>query len=202
MQLPRGIFQSIRKGALLRDLLGELGASRFTGYISCFAGDTKWTLVLKEGRLILADCGTICGKAALESLSAIDGIEVDVELFSLTDAQVELAREFNRNCILKVESEPLGFMNPIREPPREPVIRAEMTKPRGDAIASPRRFGEAGKVIEPSADARRGSGSAGKSDDLSLLDTMDLERIAEKMKENSRMIAEKLELDHLVREKV
>ncbi|MDH7593882.1 MAG: hypothetical protein QHG99_05955 [Methanomicrobiales archaeon] len=202
MQLPRGIFQSIRKGAPLREILGEMGASRFTGYLSFFIQDAKWTVVLEKGRLILADCGTVCGKAALELLSALDNTEVDAELFCLTDAQVELTREFNKNCVLRVESEPLKVMNPAREPPREPVSRKEMIKPREEAIASPHRYSGPVKASESPKDLRRGSGAAGQNDDLSLLDTMDLERIAEKMKENSRVIAEKLELDHLVREKV
>ncbi|WP_369424717.1 hypothetical protein [Methanothrix sp.] len=194
MQLPRGRFLTIKKETSIRKLQEEAIAAGFTGYLSFFTGDTRATLVIENGRPILAEFGALAGREAYEKLHSMSDIAVDAELFILSDAQLSLAKEFNRTYTMRTEPEQRA---------RERFAGIQSQERSAEASASER------KLAASTAGATRLKPRVAKvvsaskwEDDLSLLDTMDLEKVKRSMRENSRMIAEKLELDHLIKENV
>lgn len=194
MQLPRGRFQAIKKNTPMGKLHEDAIAAGFTGYLSFFIGDTKAIIVIENGRPILAEFGALAGREAYEKLHSVGDIAVDAELFILSDAQLSLAKEFNRAYTLVIEPVLKGQERLTRIQPQEKSVESIASERRhaASSAAATRLRPRVAKVV-----------SASKwEDDLSLLDTMDLEKVKRSMRENSRMIAEKLELDHLIKENV
>ncbi len=188
MQLPRGTFQSIRKSISIVRLIEEAMDAQFSGYLSFVLGGEKCTIVMDGGKWILLELGSLCGKEAFERLRALDNPEVDAEVIALTPVQLELARQYNKAAAWQV-----SFVS------AQPVQKRMETPRRESARESPaRKTAEKGVQAANTVPLQKVSPD---SDDLALLDSMDLEKITEKMRANSKLIAEKLELDHLVKER-
>lgn len=100
MQLPRGTFLNIKRSTKVGDLLAELQDMKFSGICSISSGQAIGTVVFKSGKRILAQYKDIIGDAASEELQKIMGEKVDASLSTLNEAQIQLALEFNKTCLI------------------------------------------------------------------------------------------------------
>ncbi len=121
MQLPRGTFREIKKGATIEALLSELESSRFSGLCSISSEAGTGTLVFKSGKCILVKFLGKSGDDGCTELQKNRSSEVDAALSTLDDAQIQLSLEFNKTCRLIKVARPLDEPQKAAQPPREPV---------------------------------------------------------------------------------
>lgn len=98
MEFPRGKFIGIKRGLHIKDLLDELMQLRFTGYCIIALGKESGSLVFKNGKCILAECGDLSGNAAWKVIQELDRHDIDAQLMELSPAKLDLAREFNTSA--------------------------------------------------------------------------------------------------------
>jgi hypothetical protein len=184
MQLPRGTFYGIRKDTTIPSLLSEAAQSRFTGSILISSREGSLCLVIQRGQVILAEYRHLVGDLALQEIQQHTGSQVDAELTTLNEVQMNLALEFNRGySVTPVPGSSVFFGK------KESVIPEAGKRPlfaSGIGAPTPRR------ITDPADLDLLVNG------DLEALDRIDLEKIAGKMRISAVTIANKLELDHLV----
>jgi hypothetical protein len=101
MQLPRGKYRSIKKGAPLGDILDELIKSRFSG-ICLFSSDAvNGTVVFRNGVVVLAKVQNHYGDPAWVEAGLFWDSICDAVLSDLDNAQIQLALEFNKKAYVQ-----------------------------------------------------------------------------------------------------
>lgn len=106
MDIPRGTFSSIRRDALLSDVLADLRKTSFTGYATVGCSEGSVSLVFLEGTCILAEYGDLHGRTAWQEIQELGGEKVEAGLYLLTPQQIKLASEFNKSAAIPVSSAP------------------------------------------------------------------------------------------------
>lgn len=224
MQLPRGTFHSIKKGILFRSLLDVLEKNRFTGYCTISRGPDTCTLVLNSGIFILADYNKFEGEAAWQKIQKLLDLKVDAGLTTLNTVQLQLAMEFNPHAILPafVKKSPAGQGSTgITDQGAgrrgdisgntKPGASLDLQKTR-DLPAGTEKVGAgtipAGQVSAPgtvqsaneqqSADKEQTENRSDIDRELETLDTMDINEMTKKIRENWKVTMEQLNLDYLV----
>jgi hypothetical protein len=136
MQLPRGTFLNIKRSKRVGDLLAELQDMKFTGVCSISFGQVISTIVFKSGKRILAQYKDIVGDSASEELQKIIGEKVDASLSTLNEAQIQLALEFNKTCLIgkggraeniSLNEIPVHNQHTIKKSPPNPPVRAQIS---------------------------------------------------------------------------
>jgi hypothetical protein len=135
MQLPRGTFREIKKGATIEALLSELESSRFSGLCSISSDAGTGTLVFKSGKCILVKFLGKSGDDGCTELQQKRSSEVDAALSTLDDAQIQLSLEFNKTCRLVKVARPLDEPKKAPQPAREPMKKP--APPVHSAAAAP-----------------------------------------------------------------
>ncbi len=100
MQLPRGTFLSIKRSKKVGDLFFELQEMKFTGVCTLSFKSMNGTVVFKQGKRILAQYMDTTGEVAWDEFQKMSGEKVDSSLSTLTEAQIQLSLEFNKNCLV------------------------------------------------------------------------------------------------------
>jgi hypothetical protein len=100
MQLPRGTFLSIKRSKKAEDLFMELQEMKFTGVCTISSRSGNGTVVFKSGKRILAQHRDLTGDNAWNELQVITEEKVDASLSTLSEAQIQLSLEFNKNCLV------------------------------------------------------------------------------------------------------
>ncbi len=205
MQLPRGTFRSIQKGVTLGVLLRELNDSLFCGYCTISAAASVSTLVLDRGKCVLAEYRHLKGDDAWKVILDQSGSEVDVELRDLSSTQLQLALEFNASAVVERTPSPsdlFGYASGMK-PDREGTVTGTAR-----AIPDPSGISDARAVSalneQPrAASARQVQDSeiiASINRDLDALDAMDLESMAQKIRQSCKRTVRRLHLEHLIEE--
>lgn len=220
MQLPRGTFHSMKKGMKIAAILKSLKEEAFSGSCSIACEGCLIDLVLQDGGIVLASCNADCGKDAMDRLTALHEEVADASLSDLTLAQMKLTLEFNAQCRVTEKRE---INRKVTSPPREegqgkvhrnfpeivpekPVIEDMQVErktspahahrtPAGITTPSPVAPGGK-KYADPLA--REGDELTMVDRDLKALDSMDLDTMSEKIRENCKLMIEKLHLEHLM----
>ncbi|MDI9632461.1 MAG: hypothetical protein QFX32_00175 [Methanolinea sp.] len=216
MQLPRGRFRSLERGVRIGDILARMGADRFSGICTFSSEERCIEIVMEAGRIVLASVDTVHGDNAMRLISGLLEQTADVAISELTPAQLALAREFNGDCVVRHPEIPLGEKSspPVgsgaggegKEGRAEAVSREETPQGRqGPEAVSPPGGGETQGDTggEPPADVGEWDvvareGFTLRPDDLDALDSMDLETMTRKIRENCRLMVERLQLGYLV----
>ena len=194
MHLPRGTFHSIKKKVSLKLLLIEVLQSRFSGIVLISTMNGGLTLVLRQGQAILVEYAHHAGTQALDELHTIDDLQVDAELSTLTDIQIGLAVEYNRAYTVK--STPGAVVFFAKKSQTSPAVENRRITVE---IADGQNLGsETKKVQVPPSPPVIDTPHVLFDGDLNALDTMDLEKMAGKIRVNAKNIARNLDLDHLV----
>ncbi len=220
MQLPRGTFRGIRKTVTIGSLIHALEGERYTGIASLSSPAVSGTIVFREGRFLLVEFGSGRGDAGLEACLQSENEVVDAALSLLGDAQVELALEFNKPCRLtksgkQVWAPPVhrATLHTLREPNRpaagRPVPSPAASRPAAGPAATPPRSQPpapaarpapgAGPVLrkEPAPETAV-SGTDGFEEDLEEFESMDLDSVTDKLRNDCKTMIKQLQLDHLM----
>jgi hypothetical protein len=221
MQLPRGTFCGIRKRINLATLLGELEQTRFSGVCNISQEKVTGTLVFHKGRVILADFQDKMGDAGWEELGKAREASVDASLSTLTEAQVQLALEFNKLALVKkirpAQSAPptkgssVTFPNGAVKAPAKPALSgAPLPKPKSLLKATPitkspiapgkadNHSATAPSPLENPADMGECSEMGSFESDIATFDRMNLEEVASKIRKDCKTMIKDLDLEHLI----
>ena len=215
MQLPRGTFRSIQKNIRMEELLRELRSTLFTGSCIISSGHSTITLVLEKGICTLAELDRLQGRPAWEKIRELEGDEVSAELSDLSETQLQLALEFNRPAAVErsaVEESLSSRRSPVKSEKHQEVLRwtalerpsllsrrQEVEKPALSEEEPARE--EFKKENSGDTSLQDPDGVASLSRDLDTLDTMDLEKMSEKIRHSCMATVRKLHLGHLIEEK-
>ncbi|MFA7198815.1 MAG: hypothetical protein WC093_05950 [Methanoculleus sp.] len=209
MQLPRGRFHRLFKSTTVRALTEEMGSARFTGLCTVILGNDRATLVLNEGRAVLAEYGGIRGQHALDMLLEGEESEAAAELNFLTPEQLQLALEFNR---------PFATTEPEREDQkRSPRTEAApgRTRPRAGSkkidaaplpVHRPERPLEGHRIPATGVNPIQGAAVAPPpgGDDMDVLirnmEDMNVEQLVNDFRVNCKDMLRKIHLDHLIQD--
>lgn len=249
MQLPRGTFREIKKGATIEALLSELESSRFSGLCSISSEVGTGTLVFKSGKCILVKFLGKSGDDGCTELQKNRSSEVDAALSTLDDAQIQLSLEFNKTCrLIKVArplDEPKKAAPPLREPVKKPAppvhpatpapaVKTPPQKPPASSLFQrPAPPAQPDPVPEPAprpqaafhrpampafpatqappvprpetanpvpAEEKAETQAQGSSfeKDIDTFDTMDLDNVTDKIRNDCKTMIKQLHLEHLM----
>jgi hypothetical protein len=95
MHLPRGNFISLKKGIVLSSFLMQSRQDHYTGLVIISSDKVSGSLLFQRGSCILADLPPHSGREAIDEIAAQAEDVVDIELYALSDSQMQLALEFN-----------------------------------------------------------------------------------------------------------
>ncbi|MEN6396459.1 MAG: hypothetical protein ABFC78_08255 [Methanoregula sp.] len=218
MQLPRGTFREIQKNQKAGTVLEELERELFSGICSISCRDTVSTLVLRSGKCILAEYDTFKGDTALEHLlTALTDENIDTALSTLTETQIQLSLEFNTTSrITKI-----GQTRSISRKPRHaagqvtqrPVVRKSGPTPAGTNAPSHPAPKNPVKVIPKSSKTAPapfpkedeippgGTPDDDKEIDLETLDSLNIEQMTDKIRDECKIMVKNLHMDHLMDQK-
>lgn len=214
MQLPRGTFREIKKNQNTGDILESLEREQFTGICGLSFRDHISTLVLKAGKCILAEYETYKGDSALKQLlSALADKQIDIALSTLTETQVKLSLEFNREERIVHSQYSLSVSRDLLD---QPMITAPDTtrKKTGPAkkIADTSPPGLKIPVKKPTATGQtvtipvQKEGEPGPGDsaqlesesELDALDGINLDQMTDKIRDECKTMVKNLQMDHLI----
>ncbi|MDD1720100.1 MAG: hypothetical protein LUQ25_08585 [Methanoregulaceae archaeon] len=178
----------------MSELLENLGKTAFSGSCTFTLEGHAGSVVTKDGRVVLATLGHKSGNTAVEEILAHSDREIDAALSLLSPAQLKLATEFNQNARV---TEPAGGKKHTRE--RKP--HPEEERPIGQPPGSHKTAGEM-RGQKPAQDVQPGPAEDGMPgtavSDLDALDSIDLESMTEKIRDNCRNTIRQLHLDYLL----
>lgn len=222
MQLPRGSFQELKKNIRMSDLLEEIKGKLFTGSCSFTIDSAAGTLVAKDGRVLLASFGKTTGNVALREIFSHSEDITDAEFSLLSPPQLQLALEFNHNARVtetpgvarrvRSTAAPAGSAGetgvrpvPAGVSPQPPAGKLPPGAP--SAAGGPATIPDTAlhAVTETGADAITAECTTSPEEepamfgaDLEVLDSMDLETMGRKIRENCENTIRKLHLDYLL----
>jgi hypothetical protein len=210
MQLPRGIFRDIKRESGLHSLISHLAEVSLSGYCKIISAEIPILMVFRNGTIILAECGELKGPAALEQISRMGDIPVDVILHDLNETQLELALEFNPSCVLpsgvpimkRADNAPLILIEGINPPQSREQGKGSMI-PAEENARSQSPLSARPVPVRPK-NPRQGSQSGTDDEgsilmrELEALDRLEIESMTEKFRANCRLMIEKLDLEHLL----
>jgi len=228
MQLPRGTFRGLKKGMTLSQLLHEMKSGEFSGFCNISGMSVPVTLVLKNGRVLLATYNDLAGEDAWNAVLSIVSEKGETELSDLTDAQIQLSIEFNPRAIVREgdiqlpqESGTIPKRGKTVPEKKVKIPVQQKSPPRVERdISIPERKPEdlipaAGvpALTEPEHKPLHRTKAPGHADegtdedeqlvyeDLKVLDEMDLDSMSEKIRANCQVMVKKLNLEHLLERK-
>ena len=211
MQLPRGTFRALKKDVTIRQLLHEMKSSEFTGFCNISGMNVPVTLVLQNGRMLLATYNDLAGEEAWKAVLSIMAEKGEAELSDLTDAQIQLSIEFNTRAVVHEgdiqlppesatlpESGEIALEKKVKIPVRHkstPRVKPDRTIPErktGDrilvegvsALNEPEHTPLNPAAAPDRADENKDEDEQLVYQDLKVLDEMDLESMSEKIRAN------------------
>ena len=199
MQLPRGTFRELKRGAGLHSLIREMEETCFSGYCKIISGENPFLLVFSKGKIILAEYGTLTARAAMDEISRSGGQPVDAVLHDLSDAQIQLALEFNPSAwVGRGGEKPEGMRSAAPAPRHDPVLSSTGSSPADYGRMSSRMTEPGGSSGHISTSETADDETSLLMRDLDALDALDIQTMTEKFRANCRQMIEKLELEHLL----
>jgi len=184
--------------------------------------DHSIDIVLEKGRIFLASTESLTGDEAIPVLTSLLDKPVEAIISDLTPSQLRLSREFNENCIVHhplvpskdipslphdVEERTTDTEN-LPSNTQESSIQSDFpSNPAEDSLTrngkpAPQRELPIEPVLSESTDnhdlASLDEVYTLTDQDLSALDSMDLDTMTKKIRENCKSIVERLQLGHLV----
>ena len=222
MQLPRGKYRSIKKGAPLGEILDEMIKSRFSG-ICLFSSDAmNGTVVFRNGVVVLAKVQNHYGDPAWHEAGLFWDNVCDAVLSDLDNAQIQLALEFNKKAYVqngtshhaaprqKAGSDFLmqqpskiaadhqhtqkekEFIKIMPVPPVAPAFPADVKK-KPAAEAPPGASEPARQDLKAPPEQERSIAEK----EMDNFDAMDLDDVTQKIRKDCKIILKQLQLDHL-----
>ena len=218
MQLPRGTFREIKKNKNAGAVLEELERGRFSGICSISCRDHVSTLVLKSGKCILAEYETFKGDTALEHLlHALTDENIDTALSTLNEAQIQLALEFNPASRIKKTGQTLSISrkpgNAAGHVTQRPVVKKTSQTPPETNAPSPaapknpvketsKSSGAAPAPVPKEDEIQPGGTLDDDSEiDLETLDSLNIDQMTDKIRDECKTMVKDLHLDHLMDKK-
>jgi hypothetical protein len=222
MQLPRGKYRSIKKGAPLGEILDEMIKSRFSG-ICLFSSDAmNGTIVFRNGVVVLAKVQNHYGDPAWHEAGLFWDNVCDAVLSDLDNAQIQLALEFNKKAYVQngtshhaVPRQKAGsdflmqqpskiaadhqhtqkekeFIKIMPVPPVAPAFPADVKK-KPAAEAPPGASEPARQDLKAPPEQERSIAEK----EMDNFDAMDLDDVTQKIRKDCKIILKQLQLDHL-----
>lgn len=205
------------RGIRLDEMADELKKDQFTGYCTISRDKSEIVMVFRKGALLLARYDAMEGDAAWDRIGSLGNDTVDAVLSNLSDMQVELALEFNSNARIKRSPSrehrtpaPPARKVRVAEPDisRERVVPVQNERRRPEEIPPPPPIREketleksTSSKPEQSASVPPGEDYSGLYKELDALDSMDIESMTQKIRNNCMVMIEKLNLEHLIETK-
>jgi hypothetical protein len=219
MQLPRGTFREILKNRPLGSIIENLEGMGFSGICSISAGAVAGTLVFQNGRFILAKIHGKAGDAAIYELPPLGNIPVDAALATLDTTQIQLALEFNTQFLIKKADRVLfdttRSHGPTEIPPRVSHTHEKILHPATPVAGPDSRQVVIRKPASP--DIHKSGDQHSKTrkivtevpaqdtkdpdsfeNDISTLESMNLDTAMEKMRKDCKTLVHQLNLEHLM----
>ena len=187
MQLPRSNFREIKKTEPISSLINELERKKFSGICRISSDPVSGTLVFESGKCILAKVQHKSGGEALEDLQKMCNHKVDAALSDLDETQIQLALEFNK----AYQITNAGNMTPLasREPQKHKVPayatpQIPVTQPQ-----EPKQSAQAEELPQDSSSFDK---------DIDTFDTLDIDNVTDKIRNDCKTIVRQLDLEHLM----
>jgi hypothetical protein len=222
MQLPRGKYRSIKKGAPLGEILDEMIKSRFSG-ICLFSSDAmNGTVVFRNGIVVLAKVQNHYGDPAWHEAGLFWDNVCDAVLSDLDNAQIQLALEFNKKAYvqngtshLAVSRQIVRSDSPVQQPSKRAADPQHLQKEREFIKIMPvppvapafpadvKKKPAAEALFSASEPARQDSKATPEPErsiaekEMDNFDAMDLDDVTQKIRKDCKIILKQLQLDHL-----
>jgi hypothetical protein len=220
MQLPRGKYRSIKKGAPLGEILDEMIRSRFSG-ICLFSSDAmNGTVVFRNGVVVLAKVQNHYGDPAWHEAGLLWDYICDAVLSDLDNAQIQLALEFNKKAYVQNGTshhaalrQKAGSESMVQQPPKPAAEPLHMQKEKEFIKIMPPVAPAFPPDVKkkPAAEAPFSTGEPAHQDliapaepersiaerEMDNFDAMDLDDVTQKIRKDCKIILKQLQLDHL-----
>ena len=182
-----GNFREIKKAELISSILNEMERTKFSGICHISSGPEDGTVVFKSGKCILAKIQHKSGDEAWNKLLKMSNHNVDAAFSDMDEAQVQLALEFNKACrIIKAGNttpsashDPQKHKAPAYTPSQIPAHQPQETKKNAQTEESPQD-------------------TSSFEQDIDTFDTLDLNDVTDKIRNDCKTIIKQLDLEHLM----
>lgn len=174
-----GTFREIKKAELISSILNEIERTKFSGICHISSDPVKGTVVFKSGKCILAKIQHKSGDEAWYELMKMSNHKVDVALSSLDEAQVQLALEFNKACRIIKIGNTIPSAAPVYTTPKIPVQQPQ----------EPEKSAQTEELPQDSSSFEQ---------DIDTFDTLDLDDVTDKIRNDCKTIIRQLNLEHLM----
>ncbi|MBP2134482.1 hypothetical protein J2128_002448 [Methanomicrobium sp. W14] len=199
MELPRGRFERFIRGATVKSVLAELYEKKFSGCCSGMLCKTEGELIFENGEIILAESLADSGSGVLRMLFSEPDGDITAEISGYSEAQVKLAKEFNKKFITDEKNCNLSVSSFLKNPGSatqnvEPDVKTNGFSLKADNPA-------AGKEPEKGVLHKKlpDSGDMFSDDELILsIDEAEIEAIKKDFSLNAKDILKRIHLDHLI----
>ena len=222
MQLPRGKYRSIKKGAPLGEILDEMIKSRFSG-ICLFSSDAmNGTVVFRNGVVVLAKVQNHYGDPAWHEAGLFWDSICDAVLSDLDNAQIQLALEFNKKAYVQngtshhaVSRHIVRSDRTVQQPSKRAAdpqhlqkerefIKITPVPPVAPAVPADVKKKPAAEALFSASEPARQDSKAPPEPERSIaekemdnFDAMDLDDVTQKIRKDCKIILKQLQLDHL-----
>ncbi|MDP2796191.1 MAG: hypothetical protein Q8N94_01605 [Methanoregula sp.] len=188
MQLPKGNFREIKKAELISSILNELEHTKFSGVCHISSDPASGTFVFKSGKCILAKIQHKSGDEAWDELLKMSNRKVNAALSNLDEAQVHLALEFNKACrMIKYGNTTPSAAHQSQKPAASAYGSSQI--PVRQQQESPQKTAETEEPPQDSSSFER---------DIDTFDTLDLDDVTDKIRNDCKTIIRQLNLEHLM----
>ncbi len=187
MQLPRGNLREIKTAGLISSILCEIERTKFSGICYISSGMVSGTVIFESGKCILAEIQHKSGDEAWNELLKMSNYKVDAEFSNLDDAQVLGVLELNKEC---------GIINAGSTIPSAEQQPQKFTAPADAATQIPVQ-----QPQEPEKSAHREEppqDSSSFEQDIDTFDTLDIDNVTDKIRNDCKTIVRQLNLEHLM----
>lgn len=207
----------MEKGEKFGGFLKKLGSDQFCGVCSIVCEGHTIEIVLEKGRISLASCDNLSGDDAMRIIGGLMERPFDASISDLTPAQIKLSREFNETCIVRHtpaaaktllkkpehKSQTAIPAQHQRKPQDQDVLKVQPGKPEGRSLPkdSTTTSAKIPDTLFGTGEENIDSSERGYTlDDLDLkaLDSMDLDIMSKKIRDNCKLMVERLHLGYLV----
>ena len=174
-----GTLREIKTAEMISSIIDEIERTKFSGICHISSGPVSGTAVFESGKCILAKIQHKSGDEAWDELLKMSNHKVDAALSDLDEAQVQRAVEFNKAFRIIKAGNTIPSAAPAYEAPQI-------------AVFQPQEPEKSAQTEEPLQD------SSSFEQDIDTFDTLDIDNVTEKIRNDCKTIVRQLNLEHLM----
>ena len=187
MQLPRGNLREIKTAGLISSILCEIERTKFSGICHISSGPVSGTVIFESGICILAEIQHKSGDEAWNELLKMSNYKIDAVFSNLDDAQIQVVLELNKACRI------INAGNTIPSAAPQPQkFTAPAYADTPITVQQPQEPEKSARIEEPPQD------SSSFEQDIDTFDTLDIDNVTDKIRNDCKTIVKQLNLEHLM----